>query len=463
MTRSRDTASIIPTVDAKGDLLVGTADNTIDNLSPGTNGQVLTVNSATATGLEWGNNVISSATPPTNTSAIWFNTENGTAYVYYDGFWTSVAGSSGTPIISDTAPTSPVVGMQWFNSSNGKSYLYYSDAWVEVDSNGNSASSNGNSVINGGFDIWQRGTSFTASGTAYLYGADRWNIFSSGSGRTYSRQLTGDTTNLPDIQYCIRAAKNSGDTNNSVVRFWTDLESVNSIPLAGKTVTFSFYARRGAGYSASGNGLAIQLISGTGTDQNWGHVGYTGSTTVINQTATLTTTWQRFTYTATLASNISQVGVNFAFTPVGTAGANDYFEVTGVQLEAGTVATPFRRNAPSIQAELAACQRSYFRTANAGLFAAHGLGQCFSTTGALIFLRNPVQLRSAPSSIEFSSLRLDDSVGGVAISNLALQQSISTSIQTCVEATASGLAQFRAVSLSNNNNTAGFVAVSAEL
>jgi hypothetical protein len=53
MTRSRDTASIIPTVDAKGDLLVGTADNTIDNLSPGTNGQLLTANSATATGLEW--------------------------------------------------------------------------------------------------------------------------------------------------------------------------------------------------------------------------------------------------------------------------------------------------------------------------------------------------------------------------------------------------------------------------
>jgi hypothetical protein len=255
----------------------------------------------------------------------------------------------------------------------------------------------GNVIINGAFDIWQRGTSFTASGTAYLYSADRWNIFSSGSGRTYSRQLTGDTTNLPDIQYCIRAAKNSGDTNNSVVRLWTDLESVNSIPLAGKSVTFSFYARRGAGYSASGNGLAIQLISGTGTDQNWGHVGYTGSETVINKTATLTTAWQRFTYTATLANNVFQVGVNFAFTPVGTAGANDYFEVTGVQLEAGTVATPFRRNSPSIQAELAACQR-YYQRYGFGTNALIGVAAAPSADEVGIIFPLACPMRVAPSA-----------------------------------------------------------------
>lgn len=54
MTRSRDTANIIPTVDAKGDLLVGTADNTLDNLAAGSNGLFLRTNSETATGLEWG-------------------------------------------------------------------------------------------------------------------------------------------------------------------------------------------------------------------------------------------------------------------------------------------------------------------------------------------------------------------------------------------------------------------------
>jgi hypothetical protein len=41
------------TVDAKGDLLVGTADNTVTRLAVGTDTYVLTANSATGTGLEW--------------------------------------------------------------------------------------------------------------------------------------------------------------------------------------------------------------------------------------------------------------------------------------------------------------------------------------------------------------------------------------------------------------------------
>lgn len=48
------TTPTISTIDAKGDLLVGTADNTIGRLAVGTNNQVLMADSSTTTGLKWG-------------------------------------------------------------------------------------------------------------------------------------------------------------------------------------------------------------------------------------------------------------------------------------------------------------------------------------------------------------------------------------------------------------------------
>jgi hypothetical protein len=47
------TTPTISNIDAKGDLLAGTADNTIGRLAVGTNGQVLTADSSTGTGLAW--------------------------------------------------------------------------------------------------------------------------------------------------------------------------------------------------------------------------------------------------------------------------------------------------------------------------------------------------------------------------------------------------------------------------
>lgn len=48
-----DTAIDANILDVKGDLIVATADNTPARLAVGSAGQVLAVNSATATGLEW--------------------------------------------------------------------------------------------------------------------------------------------------------------------------------------------------------------------------------------------------------------------------------------------------------------------------------------------------------------------------------------------------------------------------
>jgi hypothetical protein len=334
--------------------------------------------------------VISSATPPANTTAIWFNTENGNTYIYYDDFWTSIAGSSGAPIISDTAPTDPVLGTQWFNSSTGKSYLYFSNAWIEIDSNGTSTASTGNAIINGGFDIWQRGTSIVPAFVYTANTADRWNFIRGGfaSGTTVSRQSAG----LTGFQYAARIQRDSGNTSTASMNFTTTLETSSSIPFAGNSITLSFYARAGANYSSTGSILTTAVGSGTGIDQN-GQTGLTGFSTVISQQNTLTTSWQRFIVTGTPATSATQLAVYFNFNPTGTAGANDWFEVTGVQLEAGTVATPFRRNAPSIQAELAACQR-YFQVLGSNEI----FGSTFSTTQAYFSANFSVTMRASASA-----------------------------------------------------------------
>ena len=261
-----------------------------------------------------------------------------------------------------------------------------------------------NPVLNSAMQIWQRGTSMAAGTTTFC--ADRWGNFRGVSGSTFSRQTTSDTTNLPNIQYCVRAQRNSGDTNTTTIYLLQDFESVNSIPFAGKTITLSFYARAGANYSAASNALVTNLYTGTGTDQSL-RSGYTGAATPISQTTTLTTTWQRFTYTGTIATTATQIGLRFDFTPVGTAGTNDYFEMTGVQIDIGSVALPFRTTTGTIQGELAACQRYYYRfiSTTANIYVGNGIA--FSTTVAYVGIQYPVTMRTRPTALEQSGTASD--------------------------------------------------------
>ena len=215
-----------------------------------------------------------------------------------------------------------------------------------------------NAIINGGMDIWQRGTSIALAASAGVtYLADRWCATTGANqATTVSRQVTGDTTNLPNIQYATRVQRNSGQTGTAAYTLISALETVNSIPLAGKPVTLSFYARAGANYSSVSNSLGVSILSSTGTDQNPFFV-WAGSATPVSISSTLTTTWQRFTATGTIAATATQLALSSQFTPVGTAGANDYFDITGIQLELGSTATTFSRAGGSIGGELALCRR----------------------------------------------------------------------------------------------------------
>ena len=321
-----------------------------------------------------------------------------------------------------------------------------------------------NPVLNSAFQIWQRGTSGSAN---YVYTADRWMAGRNGgvAGLTVSRQTTSDTTNLPFIQYCARVQRDSGNTNTATFTIGQPFESVNSIPFAGKTVTLSFYARAGANYSATSSALGVKLDTGTGTDQNGLTGAYTGGASPINGTATLTTTWQRFSFTATLSSSATELMIYFNATPTGTAGAADFFEITGVQLEAGSVATPFRTQGVTLQGELAACQRYYFRNTTGQGFGGMGWGIASATTTAQIYVKNPTTMRTNATSVDFSGVRLTDLISvSAAVTALVITTNESSPEISKIQATVgSGLTQFRPTFLSADLSSSGYIGFSAEL
>ena len=266
-----------------------------------------------------------------------------------------------------------------------------------------------NAVINGGMDIWQRGTSFASTGGSYT--ADRWWSAASGSGSTtFSRQSAGST--LPQIQYCIRSQRNIGSAELTSQQIGYTLETADSLRFAGQTITVSFYARAGANYSAASGVLYFLLSYGTGTDQRLLGAGFTGSTNILFQGPVISTSWQRISYSIAIPSTATEIGFYWQANVAGTALAADYFDITGVQLEVGSVATPFSRNAGTIQGELAACQRYYATSIPDGYTVstfpinAQGQSGCafYNNTGNDLWgnLMFPVRMRTAPTLTLYS-------------------------------------------------------------
>jgi hypothetical protein len=252
-----------------------------------------------------------------------------------------------------------------------------------------------------------------------------------------------------------RTSATSGGSSTEL-GFLQFIEDVRTF--AGQTVTFSFWAKADSARTVT---LNVQQRFGTG-----------GSANISKSTTqAITTSWTRYTYTVALDSlagkTISATDSSLAvyiYLGAGQASGSPALDIWGVQLEAGPAATPFRRNAPSIAAELAACQRYYWRTTSAlSNYAAYGSGTGISATTARINSNCPVQMRVPPTSVDFANISFFDGVTLYAASGLVLDSGLTTSLIASTAATSSGLTAYRPYFMITNNLTTGFVGFSAEL
>jgi hypothetical protein len=304
---------------------------------------------------------------------------------------------------------------------------------------------NKNAVINGNFDVWQRGTSLTLAGMAGHYLADRWKVYQGAASMTMSRQ----SASLNGSEYSLRIQRDSGETNTSIVYLANVFESRDSMKFRGKHLTFSFWAKKGANFSGASDALTIQVHSGTGTDQD-SFAAWTGSVFPISQSITLTTSWQKFEFSTSVVTpdTVNQFNVRFKYTPVGTAGAADWFEIAQVQLEEGTVATDFEYE--DFGTTLRKCQRYYeksyaygtaFGTAtHVGAFTSVGLGGA-CTIGDYTYneLRFNVSKRAVPTIVFYDAAGTSGKCSLISqnlatTNNIAILNAVSTEIAVVIYA-----------------------------
>ena len=248
-----------------------------------------------------------------------------------------------------------------------------------------------NAIINGAFNVWQRGTSFTPTpGGGVIYTTDRFNTYNNGTGAlTISQQaLTPGSISGYESPYFLQAALASVGTTTG----WNWVQPIENVQtFAGQTVTLSFWAK-------STNSATTTITF----SQKFGSGG--SSQVDTNSSAiTLTSTWTRYTATVTLPSISGKtIGTGSSLTLTWNMGATvSTYGFWGVQLEAGSVATPFTTATGTLQGELAACQRYYYRITGNTMTGSAFTNSNVEADAAMLL---PVTMRTTPTTLDYSSV-----------------------------------------------------------
>jgi hypothetical protein len=307
-----------------------------------------------------------------------------------------------------------------------------------------------NKIINGDFNVWQRGTSISATNT-YAYISDRWQSVCDGAITGARTAFTPGTAPVAGYEgkFFLKYTKTSG-TYWQVQQYIEDVQT-----LAGQTATISFWAKVDAAKT-----VYIQL------SQNFGSGGSSTVTTSVG-TQALTTSWARYSFTVSVPSISGKtVGTssNLAL-EIGIAATtgNVVFDLWGVQVEAGSTATPFQTATGTIQGELAACQRYYARqSASGNQYTPYGIGYGSSgTTNALVTIKLPVTMRVNPTAIDYSAITFQDTGGLHTASSVTINQGGFDHVQVAIVST--GLTQNVPGALLANASTSSYLGFSAEL
>ena len=338
-----------------------------------------------------------------------------------------------------------------------------------------------NVVINGAMQISQRSTSVTGlgGGSGGYQTLDRFRI---GMGATSAGRYTMSQSAVTDLSGFSNALKIDCTTADTSIAAGEaliiqqrlegfNLQQIKATSTSTRAFTVSFYAK-----SNASRAIASEITFTNGTNKQ------------ISKLHTIGTSWARYTMTVPAASstqidndNSHEADLNFWIHAGSTytggtlnddaldsitnanraagigsifASTDNTLEITGLQVELGSVATPFEHR--SFGEELALCQRYHYRAGKAeSPFTNFGQGWAVSATAASIQVPLPVEMRSEPS-VSTNDVQISDDVNA-AIDCTVVNVNVATGTRqlAVLEASvASGATQYRSYSLRGSNNTA---------
>lgn len=331
-----------------------------------------------------------------------------------------------------------------------------------------------NKIINGDFFVNQRAFSSTTTNATYTF--DRWQTSLSGGTVTYTPQTftlgTAPVAGYESKNFIqVAVASQSGTADYAAL-----LQKIEDVrTFANQTVTVSFWAKASSGTPK----ISIEL------GQFFGSGGSPSAQVNTNfGSVTLSTSWARYSLTASLPSIAGKTlgttaGTDYLMLWMWLSAGSDYnartgsmglqnstFQIWGVQVEAGSVATPFTTATGTIQGELAACQRYYFRSSGGGNYMVFGHGIVETATVFDWQLVLPTRMRITPTSVDFANIGVQEVKNGTirAISAVTLESVTSGPYIANFNCTAAtGLTANRICRVLGDNNSGAYVGVSAEL
>jgi hypothetical protein len=370
--------------------------------------------------------------------------------------------------------------------AEGDTLVYDGSDWVNT-----SQVSGDNLIYNGAMQVHQRGTSTAGltDGSNGYYTADRWGFQEGGTPTwvfTQSVEADGPTGSgfTKSLKMACTTADASPAANQALIIAQTlegqDLQGLKKGTADAESLTLSFWVKSDAtgtyivelrDQDNSRTISASYTVSSSGTWENK-TVTFAGDTTGAldndNNGSLALNFW--LLSGADFASGSLQTSwgaISSADRAVGqtnlAAATSNYWQITGVQLEVGPVATPFEFK-PFGQ-ELAECQRYYYRLGADASGKDVGIGWNQTTTRLNIVVWFPVTLRTEPTALETSGTSSDYQVVYLGTSNIVSTGPTfvnSTVHSSRVSADTSGLTAGQAAGL-RFLNTNAFLAWSAEL